>query len=165
MWFAVSHLDSHSHLQIFVMFCQVPDPIPCSHAEMHIMVIYVLVSLFLPFCYGHLFPREGDTYIIGFPLRRCTDIFVLQEGWELGDRLSSRVLSSGTDRSWGVWTFPSFLYPCPLLTLVAHSKHCVFVLLEWGSRSANLGRNCPYVISALKRFKVWSDGVSAKEIP
>ena len=48
MWFAISHLDSHNRLQIFVMFCQVPDPIPCSHAGMHIMVIYVLGEFISP---------------------------------------------------------------------------------------------------------------------
>lgn len=42
MWFVGSHLNSHNHLQIFLMFCQVLDPVPCSHAELPIMVIYVL---------------------------------------------------------------------------------------------------------------------------
>lgn len=59
MWFVGSLFDSHNHLQIFLMFCQVLDPLPCGHAEWPIMVIYVLGELMSPIPLGSFISMEG----------------------------------------------------------------------------------------------------------
>lgn len=73
------------------------------------------------------------------------------------------------DLNWGAWTFPSFLYPCLVLTLVwffllANSKHYVFVCV-CSSQSGvpevqNLGQNSPYLCAhlspqTLKNLRWW----------
>lgn len=50
---------SHNYLQIFLTFCQVLDPIPCSHAEAPIMVIYVLGEFISPILLGSFISMEG----------------------------------------------------------------------------------------------------------
>lgn len=136
MWFAISHLDSHNRLQIFVMFCQVPDPIPCSHAEMHIMVIYVLGEFISPILLRS-FVSTGGWYIhYWFSFKMLHWHCCAPGGMGAGRQteLKGTQLRNGSElRS---LSFPSFLYPYPLFTSVANSKHCVFVLFEWGSRSA-----------------------------
>lgn len=143
MWFAVSHLNSHSHLQIFVMFCQVPDPIPRSHAEMHIMVIYVLGEFISPILLRS-FVSTGGWYIhYWFSFKMLHWHFCAPGGMGAGRQTEFK----GTQlrNGWELRSLhiPLLLYPCPLLTLVAHAKHCVSVLLKWGSRSAKFRKELP----------------------
>lgn len=60
------------------MFGQHLDPVSDYHAETPIMATCAPGELGPPFCWGHLFPWEGDTHNIGFHEVLYTDISVLQ---------------------------------------------------------------------------------------
>lgn len=59
MWSASSHLYSHKRLQILLMFCQGLDSVLCSHAELPIMVIYVLGEFTSPILLRSFISMEG----------------------------------------------------------------------------------------------------------